>query len=61
MRFVLTDKERSDLEGFLERHADCVNSGLVIDHNHDNGIGWATKVACGGCGDEKNITDYSVW
>jgi hypothetical protein len=55
-----SDKERHALEGFLEKHGNCIESELTIEISHDNGIGIATVVVCQ-CGGKQDITDYGIW
>ena len=57
---VFSDKERHNLESFLERHGNCIESELTVETSHDNGIGVSTKVSCQ-CGGSKDITDYEAW
>jgi len=60
MKLVLTDKERYGLEGFLEKHENCTESELTFEISNSSGIGRSTKVICQ-CGEDQDITDYSVW
>ncbi len=55
-----SDKERQNLEGFLESHGDCIDSELTIEISHDSGIGVATVAVCQ-CGGKRDITDYRIW
>lgn len=55
-----SDKERQDLEGFLEGHGNCTDSELTIEVSHDSGIGVATVLVCQ-CGGKQDITDYGIW
>lgn len=57
---IFSDKERQGLEGFLERHGNCVDSTLTIVTSHDSGIGLSTQVTCQ-CGGSQDITDYGIW
>ncbi len=58
---TLSDKERMNLEGFLEEHEDCPDSELVIEISRGSGIGVSVEVTCRRCGGKQDITDYSIW
>ncbi len=58
---TLSDKERMKLEGFLEGHGDCTDSGLVMEISHSRGIGVSVGVTCRRCGGKSDITDYGLW
>ena len=57
---VFSDKERHNLEAFLERHGNCIESELTVETSHGSGIGVSTKLTCQ-CGGSQDITDYEVW
>ncbi len=58
---TLSDKERMNLEGFLEGHGNCTNSELVMEIGHGSGIGVSVELTCRKCGGKQDITDYGIW
>lgn len=57
---IFSDKERQGLEGFLEKHGNCIDSTLTIVTSSASGIGLSTEVTCE-CGGSQDITDVGTW
>jgi hypothetical protein len=60
LTLTLTDQERYNLEGFLEKHGGCTESDLTLESDNSSGVGRSLKAICQ-CGEDKDITDYDVW
>ncbi len=60
--YRMTESEMEARKKFIdEHHKRCGNSGSFLYGIEHCGIGASLSIKCPVCGEEKDITDYSVW
>lgn len=65
--FKLSENEIKDAEAFEEKHRECASKCRTTIGGHitfrftPTSIGNGVMIQCNLCGEEKNITDYSLW